>query len=843
MSLLDDVSLMITPNGVAEDVLFGVLPTPTIGETLTINPTFDTSINIGTAGSGWQDDSTGGSSASFSGGGGKLLSDGSGTVRLVAMTSADASAVVVSGTTYKLTYDVIENNGVPANKFSYYNGSATVQISETVGSYELYYTASGTVFQFQLSDSGMDDGDYIILDNVYLKEYTSADMDFTRATTATRSAYSVDIVTNGNFTSDSDWDKLNGSTISGGVGNVVANGNLSTTGSNWSLHQENVFLPLTTYQVQFRARQTSGAGAFQVGYSYGYVFNQVITNGWEDYSVYVTTVSTAGWNDLSLGGAVIGNTFEISNISVKELLIEDVPRNLIKYSQELLNSFWLEKDLEELTQSSTAAPYGRGFGYTITPNTTNTSHYLNYTYAEVSTDIGVEVTFSVFAKPNGYNFLQICPSSGFANRFQNFELTGNGTIGTGNVNDATIEKIGDWFRCSVTETSILVNTRFLLMPSETALASRNPAYAGNGEDGVLVWGVQVEVGSQATTYIPTTDRLNVPRIDYTGGGCPHILAEPQRTNLVTNSVTGNYGNAPGSSTQVTAPDGTNTAVKPVPNAVADRYEETIAAGTYATDTKLTYSWYRKRISTPSDTSYTGDLDVTGLENATISSATTQIETDVNAFDRFSVTFNITDGSLESKLRLYFGNVIGVGNSSVAYWGHQLEVATYATSLIPTSGIPVTRNADTFTRTGIADLINSAEGVLYAEIAALSDDLSYREIALSDGTNTNRVEIRFDNSSNRIRAYVRNASGSVTIMYDVTDILDFHKVAFKYKSGDFALWVDGTERATSTTAFVTTGLNRLALDSGDGTEIFYGKVRNLQVYKTALSDTQLDDLTS
>ncbi len=30
-------------------------------------------------------------------------------------------------------------------------------------------------------------------------------------------------------------------------------------------------------------------------------------------------------------------------------------------------------------------------------------------------------------------------------------------------------------------------------------------------------------------------RDNVPRIDYTGGGCPHILAEPQRTNLVTYS--------------------------------------------------------------------------------------------------------------------------------------------------------------------------------------------------------------------------------------------------------------------------------------------------------------------
>ena len=31
---------------------------------------------------------------------------------------------------------------------------------------------------------------------------------------------------------------------------------------------------------------------------------------------------------------------------------------------------------------------------------------------------------------------------------------------------------------------------------------------------------------------------NVPRIDYTGGGCPHILVEPQRTNRIPNSENG-----------------------------------------------------------------------------------------------------------------------------------------------------------------------------------------------------------------------------------------------------------------------------------------------------------------
>ena len=46
---------------------------------------------------------------------------------------------------------------------------------------------------------------------------------------------------------------------------------------------------------------------------------------------------------------------------------------------------------------------------------------------------------------------------------------------------------------------------------------------GSGTTGAYLSGFSVK----------QVDRDNVPRIDYTGGGCPHILAEPQRTNLVT----------------------------------------------------------------------------------------------------------------------------------------------------------------------------------------------------------------------------------------------------------------------------------------------------------------------
>jgi hypothetical protein len=49
---------------------------------------------------------------------------------------------------------------------------------------------------------------------------------------------------------------------------------------------------------------------------------------------------------------------------------------------------------------------------------------------------------------------------------------------------------------------------------------------------------QAELGDIATDYIPTTSAAvsvgmtaNVPRVDYSGGGCPKLLLEPQRTNL------------------------------------------------------------------------------------------------------------------------------------------------------------------------------------------------------------------------------------------------------------------------------------------------------------------------
>jgi len=117
------------------------------------------------------------------------------------------------------------------------------------------------------------------------------------------------------------------------------------------------------------------------------------------------------------------------------------------------------------------------------------------------------------------------------------------------------------------------------------------------------------------------------------------------------------------------------------------------------------------------------------------------------------------------------------------------------------------------------------------------------MGLTDGSSDNRVIILYYNSSTRIRVLL--SSGGTKYFdayYAVTSIEDFHKVALKWKENDFALWIDGVERATDTSGDILSGLDELSLSVSSSNE-FFGKIRQLQVFKTALSDSELATLTT
>ena len=104
-----------------------------------------------------------------------------------------------------------------------------------------------------------------------------------------------------------------------------------------------------------------------------------------------------------------------------------------------------------------------------------------------------------------------------------------------------------------------------------------------------------------------------------------------------------------------------------------------------------------------------------------------------------------------------------------------------------------------------------------------------------------VRIYYRNQANKITVLIGSSSGaSVTI--DVTDTLSFNKIAISYKVNDVRVFVNGSLEGTITSVAMPVGLNELALDVANNLP-FYGKVKQLQVYDTALTDTELATLTT
>ena len=190
------------------------------------------------------------------------------------------------------------------------------------------------------------------------------------------------------------------------------------------------------------------------------------------------------------------------------------------------------------------------------------------------------------------------------------------------------------------------------------------------------------------------------------------------------------------------------------------------------------------------------------------------------------------------------NTTGGQVANVHLFGAQLEHKSYATSYIPTQGSTVTRVADTGVSTGdISSVVNSSEGVLYAEISALADDLTYRGISLVNGTGNNIVRFYYENTSNTLTAQIKSDGVTqATMTYTLTDITIASKICIKYKQNDFALWINGVEVDTDTSGVTPTGLNVLQFDTGTGNDIFYGRCKEIRIYDEALSDTELQALT-
>ena len=187
----------------------------------------------------------------------------------------------------------------------------------------------------------------------------------------------------------------------------------------------------------------------------------------------------------------------------------------------------------------------------------------------------------------------------------------------------------------------------------------------------------------------------------------------------------------------------------------------------------------------------------------------------------------------------------VGANKYLYvWGAMLEQGSYPTSYIPTNGTAVTRAAETANGAGDASTFNDSEGVLMWEVRT-KDDGNDKFLAISDGTDDNRITIYFYTSiNNDIRFQIRsNNVNELGVYINGYNIDEFNKIAIKYKQDDVGVYINGFLALSSSDCDTPLNLSEIAFDDGGGILPFYGNTKQLQYYNSALTDSELEILTS
>jgi hypothetical protein len=341
---------------------------------------------------------------------------------------------------------------------------------------------------------------------------------------------------------------------------------------------------------------------------------------------------------------------------------------------------------------------------------------------------------------------------------------------------------------------------------------------------------------------------NVPRLDYTDGNCPSLLLEPQGTNLITYSEdfnnaywlkqSGGTGSIPiVTSNQGISPDGTNTADRVVFNSggtSSASNHSTLASSTISCSILNNRSVYFKSFD---GSNY--DLFI-GSTAPNAAGITVTITSEWQRFDlNHTPSSSITNIYLST--RALFGGTPS-NTADVLIWGAQLEESSFATSHIPTSGTTVTRLADVVGGAGDVNTINSTEGVLYAEISAFDGSNDTFGISLNDGSSNNRIFLSLLTPSSVYRAF---STGGGNITFTGLDVTSTSKVAVRYSFNNFSLWVNGVKRGEDLVyaGISANTLNNLSFDrNGFGEFNFYGRVKDLEYYKTALTDERLIYIT-
>jgi hypothetical protein len=533
-------------------------------------------------------------------------------------------------------------------------------------------------------------------------------------------------------------------------------------------------------------------------------------------------------------------------------LVEVCPWNLFEYSEDFTNGYW-SKVRSTATNNTTTAPNGTTTADTITCNDTG----VNGCWVNSSLSLSTERTVSIYVKPNTCSYFQIHRDYGSGIVFN----LNNGTIKSSLGGTGTITSVGDgWYYCTATfSTSGLII--YILGNSSMTVTS----WASTNNENLYLWGAQLNIGSTAKPYFPTTDRLNVPRLTYQngGGGCPSLLLEKQSTNLAwpSENLTGwTSGGMTNSTNQTISPDGTQNGGKSTIGSTTRYYDVTTNGITTVNGTTYTTSFFAKKgTGIESIYFYQGDggrIAKWNLNNGAYigyapadgynAFASYGSESLGNGWYRFYATYTAssTSGNLTIGVSTNTNDSVtpisGNGTDFVYVWGLQYEASSYPTSYIPTTSASATRVADACFNTSATALIGQTEGTILLDCEILTTDTQDLLSIRPGGTSS----LAIGTASNLILGYVIEGATVISMSFANYAINTRYKIALAYKNGECALYVNGTQADTDTTAFTfSTALSSLYL----GQSQYFGKSsyenNEVVLFKTRLTNAELASLTT
>ena len=355
-------------------------------------------------------------------------------------------------------------------------------------------------------------------------------------------------------------------------------------------------------------------------------------------------------------------------------------------------------------------------------------------------------------------------------------------------------------------------------------------------------------------------RLNYNFIDGVVQPDPHLLLEPSRNNFITRSeeFDNSYWTKEGVSigTGILSPMGDADARNMIEQTSTGRHR---VRATLSVSSGTTYSlsvWVKSnnRNLVINAQALFNARSGFNLSNGSIENTTSGSATMVEYSNDWYKCTVIGTATLTQTTFIYFQmqegttdvSYTGDGSSTLSLFGAQMEIGTYPTSYIPTSGLAVTRTEDfCFINSGLQGVLNTSEGTLFVdlEVPRVATTSDFDRIVLSD-QNASTDRLIFDNFGGNWRVLLLSSGNNVNKTVVNVTANQRIKIAIAYSATGLRISYDGnTATTTSGTYAPTTTLESFKFSNKDGGSKVQGKIYQAIYFNTALTNAELQTLTS